>query len=217
MHDNVHYFSLKLALQLLKSVDQVECLYIGTMFTWNSTVYFSEGPIIGTRLTFVWGYITHRDTATVKVSEHDFGDAIVSQAMSGIPVPLVLREGNHRPHCTQETTIQVLYHAFLLSVTVHIHAVRWVNFAVMNSNRNTKAEHIDCYHTVGSKDVEQSKIFRINTERVAYRETCLLYVESSCLGPFCAEIICSPVPAWVFSGCFSFLPQPGQMVTRNSS
>lgn len=70
-------------------------------------IYLLDHPYIP-RLTFVWGNAGHRDPAAIEVSEHDFRDAIVSQSVSGIPIPLVLRHRNYRPHRSQETTIQVL-------------------------------------------------------------------------------------------------------------
>lgn len=63
---------------------------------------FFFNDMILLQLTFVWGDLVHGDTAAIGESEHDFGDAVVSQAPPGITVPLKLRLGDHSSNRTQQ-------------------------------------------------------------------------------------------------------------------
>lgn len=80
--------------------------------------------------TFVRGDLLHWDAAAIWETEHDFRYAIIAEPPSRIAIPFVLRLGNHRPHSPQDRSIQILQHGLFLCVAVHVHTVRWIDFAV---------------------------------------------------------------------------------------
>lgn len=94
------------------------------MFTWLMTM------ITRWTSTFVRGDLLHWDAAAIWETEHDFGYAIITEPPSSIAIPFILRLGNHRPHSSQEWAVQILQHGLFLCITVHVHTVRWIDFAV---------------------------------------------------------------------------------------
>lgn len=104
------------------------------MFTWLMAM------ITRWTSTFVWGDLLHWDSAAIWETEHDFGYAIIAEPPSRIAIPFILRLGNHRPHSPQDWAVQILQHGLFLCIAVHVHTVRWIDFAVVLFEYSIKSD-----------------------------------------------------------------------------
>lgn len=80
--------------------------------------------------TFVLGHLGHCFDGTTGVGEQRFGDSVVSESTSRVPVPLKLRLRHQCSHSSQHAAIFILDKTLLEAVTVKVNAVGRINLPV---------------------------------------------------------------------------------------